>query len=82
MENLALTTLAERFFRQPSTDCVVWLLLTLMQINNGKCKLDKEIENVQFAEKRNTRSVIRAKSSAHGIQKLKKSLRLKGIKGW
>lgn len=53
-----------------------------LMINNGKCKLDKEIENVQFAEKRNTRSVIRAKSSAHGIQKLKKSLRLKGIKGW
>ena len=74
--------LAEVISIQPSTDCVVWLLLTLMQINNGKCKLDKEIENVQLAEKRNTRSVIRAKSSAHGIQKLKKSLRLKGIKGW
>ena len=73
LENLALTTLAERFFRQPSTDCVAWLLVaTLIQIYSEKEQVEQgKRQGVQFEDKAAPGSVNRCK---------KKSLMLSGIK--
>lgn len=67
-KNSGLMVSAEAISRQPRADYVAWLLFTLVQIYNEKVQAgQREIQNIQSAEKRNSRSVIRAESSAHGI---------------
>lgn len=67
-KNIGSVMSAESISRQPSADYVEWLLLTLVQIYNEKVQAgQREIQNVQSVEKRNSKSVIRAESSAHGI---------------
>lgn len=62
--------------RQPSIDCVVWLLVvTIRQIY-----MKGKIQNVQFEEKGSNRKCNGAKSSAQGYKKkFKENLMLNGI---
>ena len=73
MESFELTALAEEISRQPSINCVAWLLVaTLIQIYSEKEQVEQgKRQGVQFEDKAAPGSVNRCK---------KKSLMLSGIK--
>lgn len=61
--------LAEGISRQPSINCVGWLLMaTLMQVYNEKnlAEQGKKIQHVQFEEKRSTKNCNGDTSNAQG----------------
>lgn len=65
---------AEKISRLPGTDRIIWLLVsTLAQVCNEKEQVgQKEIQNVQFVGKKNTRRCnVGAKSCAKGDKKFK-----------
>ena len=64
-----LTVLLEEISRQPSIDCVLWLLVvSLTQIYHGKEQVgQRETQRGQLEEQKNTRKCnIGAKSCAQG----------------
>lgn len=76
-------SLKVEFSRHFSINCVIWLLvITFMQVYNEKEQVkQREIENVQYKEKRNTRKCkVLAKFNIQEMRSLNKSLMLSGIK--
>lgn len=60
---------AEKISRLPSIDCIIWLLVSILaQVCNEREQVgQREVQNVQFVEKKNTRRCnIGAKSHAKG----------------
>ena len=74
MKSFGLNPLAKEISKQPSIDSVVWLLvLTLMKMYNEKEQAEQgKIQNVQFEEKRGTRTLSGAKSCVQGDRQIKK----------
>lgn len=82
LESSGLLTLAE-MSRQPSIDCVLWLLVvTVRQLYNEKEQAaQRERWNIPFEENRSTRKCNGAESSAQADEDFKEKLDAKWDKG-
>lgn len=57
MQSFGLTSMTEEILRQPSIDCVLWLLMVILTQTYKKKEQvgKKEIQCVQFEKKKNIR---------------------------